>query len=69
MSKLKALMGTIGATALVASVNTHAAVSSVLPADLATDQATIAGDIAGAGAVVIALGLTAMGVRKVVGMF
>ena len=36
MSKLKALMGTIGATALVASVNTHAtAVSSVLPADLA----------------------------------
>ena len=69
MSKLKTLVGTLVAAGSTVAINSHAAVSSVLPADIATDQATIAGDVAGAGAVVIAVALTAMGVRKVIGMF
>jgi hypothetical protein len=68
-NKTKALLGTLGVAAASVAVNSHAAVSSVLPSDIATDQATIAGDVAGAGAVVIAVALTAMGVRKVIGMF
>lgn len=68
MRKLKALVTTAAVAVSTAAMQASAAVSSVIPADLATDQATIAGDIAAGGAVVIALGLTAMGVRKVVGI-
>jgi len=67
-NRLKALATSAVAAASVASMQVSAAVGSVIPADIAADQATIAGDIAAGGAVVIAVGLTAMGVRKVVGI-
>ncbi len=66
--RAKRLAVVAGVAASTVAMNSMAAVSSVIPADIATDQATISGDVAAGGAVVIAIGLTAMGVRKVIGI-
>lgn len=65
LQKQKNKLAVASAVAGMAAMNANAALESVIPSDLATDQAVITGDIASVAAVLIAIGLAVLGVRKV----
>lgn len=61
---VRRLGGVVTGAVVLGSTQANAAISSVVPADLATDQATILGDIAAFGAVAIAIGLGVLAIKS-----
>jgi len=55
----------LGALFLLTAGSAQAAVQSAVPPDLAASEAVVTGDVVAIGAVLIAIALTVMGVRKV----